>query len=132
MTKATDPVCGSAASRGVLTAGWLSRFPIWRRTRCALAGDENTGHLDVVIRLPVVGLDSGTAHGDSLDPDMRNRPNQADRPSKKAGPGQTGPREGRTQAGGTRTRMPRIGRLDASRNVTVDVSHEGTSLPESR
>src|ERR1700760_150496 len=50
IAKATDPVCGSAASRGV-PAGWLGRFSIWRRTRCALAEDGDTGHLDVVIRL---------------------------------------------------------------------------------
>src|ERR1700729_4451084 len=102
MVKATDPVCGSAASRGILAAGWLGRFPIWRRTHCAFATDENAGHLDVVIRLPDLRHGSGQRSQDGLDPDMRDGLNQAGRPSAEGGTEQICPREGRTQAEGTR------------------------------
>ena len=131
IAKATDPVCGSAASRGILAAGWLGRFPIWRRTRCALADNENAGH--VVIRL--LGLRHNSSlrsrgNQGSLVPEKRNRQRAGGRHNAAANAGQTCPREGRTQAGDTQANMPRsCGHGVSRRNVAVDVSHVGHLPP---
>jgi hypothetical protein len=124
-------VCGSAASRGILAAGWLGRFPIWRRTRCTLAEDENAGH--VVVRLLELRHSSSLrSRGNQgrLVPGKRNRQRAGGRHSAAANAGQTRPREGRTQAGDTRARMPRsCGHGASRRNVAVDVSHVGHLPP---
>src|ERR1700730_18209004 len=98
IAKAADPVCGSAASRG-LRPVFLDRFPIWRRTRCAFANGVNAGHVVVVIELPELRRAGGLRDRegqDGLVPDARSRLHDNGQPSAATDTRHTCPREGRT------------------------------------